>query len=129
MASDCGDLVRSCRCCDFSKTSKTFDEATDTHSNANCFAKIKESFADSILDAEEQIKAQENISYSDTGRVAVGNRDSVCESGGITRRWSRQKRQAERQSVAGCNRRLREGPAKSSPNPGRGTRVGKTKSD
>ena len=94
MASDCGDLVGSCRCCDFSKTSKTFDEATDTHSNANCFAKIKESFADSIPDAEEQIKAQENVSYSNTGGIAVGNRDSVRESDGIARSWSRKKRLA-----------------------------------
>ena len=76
------------------KTSKTLDETTDTHSNANCFAKIKESFADSIPDAEEQIKAQENVSYSNTGRIAVGNRNSVRESGGITRSWSRKKRLA-----------------------------------
>ena len=37
--------------------SKTPDEENDTHSNANCFAEIKEGFADSIPDAEEQIKA------------------------------------------------------------------------
>ena len=77
-----------------SQTSKTFDEETDTHSIANCFAETKESFADSIPDAEEQIKAQENVSYSNTGRIAVGNRDSVCESGRITRSWSRKKRLA-----------------------------------
>ena len=76
------------------KHRKHSDEESDAHSNANCFAKIKESFADSIPDAEEQIKAQENVSYSNTGRIAVGNRDSVCESGGITRSWSRKKRLA-----------------------------------
>ena len=74
--------------------SQTLEEETDTNSIANCFAKTKESFADSIPDAEEQIKAQENVSYSNTGRIAVGNRDSVCESGGITRSWSRKKRLA-----------------------------------
>ena len=70
------------------------EEENDTRSNANCFAKIKESFADSIPDAEEQVKTQENVSYSNTGRIAVGNRVSVRESGGITRRWSGKKRLA-----------------------------------
>ena len=74
--------------------SQTPEKENDTHSNANCFAKIKESFADSILNAEEQIKTQENVSYSNTGGITVGNRDSVCESGGIPRSWSRKKRLA-----------------------------------
>ena len=73
------------------KHRKHSTKQADTYSNANCFAKIKEGFADSIPDAEEQIKAQENVSYSNTGRIAVGNRDSVRESGGITRSWSRKK--------------------------------------
>ena len=70
------------------------EEETDTHSNANCFAKTKESFADSIAnpDAEEQIKAQKSISYSHTERIPVGNRDSVCESGGNTRSRLEEKR-------------------------------------
>ena len=72
--------------------SQTPEEKSDTHSN--CFAKIKESFADSIPDAEEQIKAEKSVSYSNTGGIAVGNRDSVRESGGITRSWSRKKRLA-----------------------------------
>src|SRR5258708_35856133 len=66
--------------------SQTPEEENDTRSKANCFAKIKESFADSIPDAEEQIKAQENVSHSHTGRIAIGDRDSVRESGGIRRR-------------------------------------------
>ena len=64
--------------------SQTPEEENDTHSNANCFAKIKESFADSIPDAEEQIKTQESLSYSDARGIAVGNRDPFCQSGGIT---------------------------------------------
>ena len=72
--------------------SQTPEEKSDTHSN--CFAKIKESFADSIPDAEEQIKAQENVSYFNAGRITVGNRDSVCQSRGITRSWSSEKRLA-----------------------------------
>ena len=62
-----------------SQTSKTLDEETDTYAIADCFAETKESFADSIPDAEEQIKAQENVSYSNTRGIAVGNRDSVRE--------------------------------------------------
>lgn len=74
--------------------SQTPEEENDTHSDANCFAKIKEGFADSILDAEEKIKTQESVSYSNTGGIAVGDTDSICESGGIRRRWSREKRLA-----------------------------------
>jgi hypothetical protein len=48
----------------------------------------------SIPNAEEQVKTQENVSYPNAGRIAVGNRDSVCESGGITRSWSRKERLA-----------------------------------
>ena len=113
MASNSGDLVRSGCCFAFRRRvvryknqedlrarsnaefiSQTPEEKSDAHSNANCFAKIKESFADSIPDAEEQVKTQENVSYSNTGGIAVGNRDSVRESGGITRSWSRKKRLA-----------------------------------
>jgi hypothetical protein len=72
--------------------SQTPEEKSDTHSN--CFAKIKEGFANSIPDAEDQIEAQENVSDSNTGGITVGNRDSVRESGGITRSWSREKRLA-----------------------------------
>src|SRR5215211_2518941 len=64
--------------------SQTPKEETDTNSVARDFCETKEGFADSIAnrDAEEQVKAQENVSYSNTGRIAVGNRDSVRESGG-----------------------------------------------
>jgi len=110
MASNSGDLVRSGCYCAFRRRvvrlknqedlrarsnaefiSQTPEEKSDAHSNANCFAKIKESFADSIPDAEEQIKAQESVSHSSTGGIAGGNRDSVRESGGITRSGSRKK--------------------------------------
>src|SRR5882724_5003716 len=76
--------------------SQTPKEETDTNSVARDFAETKESFADSIANrhAEEQVKTQENVSYSNTGRIAVGNRDSVCESRGIARSWSRKKRLA-----------------------------------
>jgi hypothetical protein len=37
---------------------------------------------------------QENVSHSNTGGIAVGDRDSVRESGGITRSWSRKERLA-----------------------------------
>ena len=76
------------------QTSKTLDEETDAYSIADCFCETKEGFADSIPDAEEQIKTQEDVSYSNTGRIAFGNGDSVRESGGITRTWSRKKRLA-----------------------------------
>jgi hypothetical protein len=110
MAFDSCDLVRSGCYCAFRRRvvrhknqenlrawsnaefiSKTPEEESDTHANANCFAKIKESFADSVPDAEEQIKAQESVSHSNTGGIASGNRDSVRESGGITRSGSRKK--------------------------------------
>ena len=71
--------------------SQTPKEETDTNSVARDFAETKESFADSIHDAEEQIKTQENVSYSNAGRIAAGYRDSVCDSGGITRSWSSKK--------------------------------------
>ena len=74
--------------------SQTPEEENDTYSNANCFAKIKESFADSVPDAEEQIKTQKSVSYSNAQRIAVGNRDSVLNSGGISRSWSRKERLA-----------------------------------
>ncbi len=76
--------------------SQTPKKETDTNSVARDFAETKESFSESIAipDAEEQIKTQENVSYSNTGRIAVGNRDSVPDSGGITRSWSRKKRLA-----------------------------------
>ena len=71
------------------QTSKTLDEEADAYAVADCFAPAKGSNAYS--DAEKQIKAQESFSYSSPGRIAVGNRDSVCESAGITRRGSRKK--------------------------------------
>jgi len=76
--------------------SQTPKEETDTNSVARDFAETKESFSESIAnrDAEEQIKAQESVSHSNTRRIAVGNRDSVRESGGITRSRSRKKRLA-----------------------------------
>ncbi|PYK33955.1 MAG: hypothetical protein DME58_03555, partial [Verrucomicrobia bacterium] len=76
------------------QTSKTFDEETDAYALAYCFCERKESFADSIPDAEEQVKTQENVSYSNTGRIAVGNGNPACASGGITRSWSRKERLA-----------------------------------
>src|SRR6476660_8852616 len=108
MDSDSCDLVRSRSCCAFSgrlarhkdqksfraiahTDSQTSKEKTDTNSIATDFAETKESFSESIAnrDAQEQIKAQKSVSYSNAGRIAVGNRDPVCESGGITRSWSR----------------------------------------
>jgi hypothetical protein len=74
--------------------SQTPKEETDTNSVARDFAETKESFADSIPDAEDQIKTQERVSYSNTGRIAVAHRDSVCDSGRITRSCSRTKRLA-----------------------------------
>jgi sensor histidine kinase regulating citrate/malate metabolism len=76
--------------------SQTPKEETDTNSVARDFAETKESFSESIANrhAEEQIKAQESISHSNTGRITVGNRDSVRESHGNTRSWSRKKRLA-----------------------------------
>ena len=78
-------------CSDAEFISQTPEEESDTDSNANCFAKIKGNFADSIPDAEGQIKTQESVSHSNTGGIAGGNRDSVRESGGITRSESRKK--------------------------------------
>ncbi len=73
--------------------SQTPKEETDTNSVARDFAETKESFSESIAipDAEKQIKAQKSISHSNTERIAVGDRDSVCESRGIARSWSRKK--------------------------------------
>jgi len=82
--------------------SQTPKEETDTNSVARDFAETKESFSESITnrDAQEQIKAQKNISYSNTERIAVGDRDSVCESGGTNRCCSRKKGLAERVTFA-----------------------------
>jgi hypothetical protein len=119
MDSDSCDLVRSRSCCAFSgrlarhkdqksfraiahTDSQTSKEKTDTNSVARDFAETKESFSESIAnrDAQEQIKAQKNISYSNTERIAVGDRDSVCESGGTNRSCSREKGLAERVTFA-----------------------------
>ena len=110
--------------------SQTPKEETDTNSIARDFAETKESFSDSIAipDAEKQIKAQKSISYSNTERIALGNRDSVSESGGTNRSCSRKKGLAQRFTVAGPNCRLRQRSAKSSPNPGRRPRADKAKS-
>ena len=70
------------------------DVVGDAYAIAYCFAKTQESFADSNPDGEEQIKTQESVSYSNTRRIAFGNRDSVPESGGIPRSWARKKRLA-----------------------------------
>jgi len=77
--------------------SQTPKEESDTNSVARDFAETKESFSESIAipDTEKQIKAQESISYSNTERIAVGNRDAVCKSGGNTRTGSRKKGLAE----------------------------------
>jgi hypothetical protein len=82
--------------------SQTPKEETDTNSVARDFAETKESFSDSIAngDAEKQIKAQKSISHSNARRIAVCNRDSVCESGGISRTGSRKKGLAERFTFA-----------------------------
>jgi hypothetical protein len=76
--------------------SQTPEKETDTNSDARDFGEAKESFSEPIAnrDAEEQVKTQENVSYSNTGRITVGNRYSVRESGGITRSCSREKRLA-----------------------------------
>ena len=76
--------------------SQTPKEETDSNSVVRHFAETKESFSESIAnrDAQEQVKTQESVSHSNTGRIAVGNRDSVRESGGITRSRSRKKRLA-----------------------------------
>ena len=78
--------------------SQTSKEESDTNSVARDFAETKESFSESIAipDAEKQIKAQESISYSNTERVPVGDRDAVCESDGNNRSGSREKGLAER---------------------------------
>jgi hypothetical protein len=80
--------------------SQTPKEDTDTNSVARDFFEAKESFADSIPDAEKQIKAQKSVSYSNTERIAVGDRDSICESGGTNRSCSRKKGLAERFTFA-----------------------------
>ena len=41
-----------------SQTSKTLDEEADTYAIASCLCQTKESFADSIPDAEKQVEAQ-----------------------------------------------------------------------
>jgi hypothetical protein len=66
--------------------SQTPKEETDTNTVARDFAETKEGFFESIAnrDAEEQIKTQESVSYSNTGGIAVGDRDSVGESRGNT---------------------------------------------
>jgi hypothetical protein len=76
--------------------SQTPEEEIDTHSSAREFAKTKENFSHSVSepDVEEQIKTQESVSYSSTGGIAVGYRDSLCECDPITRSWSRKKRLA-----------------------------------
>jgi hypothetical protein len=101
MASDNCDLVWRCVCSASSSRvlrhkgqksfravanteSQTPEEEIDTYSRAREFAKTKENFANSISDAKEQIKTQERVSYSNTGRIAVGYRDAVCDSGRIT---------------------------------------------
>ena len=50
-----------------SQTSKTLDEEATPTPSPTASPKSKESFADSIPDAEEQIKTQESVSYSNTG--------------------------------------------------------------
>jgi hypothetical protein len=119
MDSDSCDLVRSRSCCAFSRgiarykdqksfrsiaytDSQTPKEESDADPIASHLAETKESFSESIAnrDAQEQVKAQENVSYSNTGRIAVGNRDSVCESSGNTGTCSRKKGLAERFTFA-----------------------------
>ena len=92
------------------KTSEDFTEESVAYAYAYGFAEKKESFSESIAnrDAQEQIKAQKSISYSNTERIALGNRDSICQSSGNTRTCSRNEGMAERLSFAGSNRRLRE---------------------
>jgi len=82
--------------------SKTSKEESDAHTSAGEFAETKESFTDSVADrdAEEQIETQKRLSYSDTGRITVSNRNPVCESDGITRSWSRKERLAKCESFA-----------------------------
>jgi hypothetical protein len=66
--------------------SKTPKEERDTNSVARYFAETKESVSESVANrhAQEQVKTKESVSYSNTGRITVGNRDSVCESRGNT---------------------------------------------
>ena len=93
-------LIRGCRClvcgrrivrqkdqesfgarsnaCSITQTSKRLDEEADAYAITDCFCETKEGFADSLPDAEEQVKTQENVSYSNTGRIAVRDRNSVC---------------------------------------------------
>jgi len=63
--------------------SQTSKEESDTHSIANARTKTKESFADSISesDTEDEIKAQESISYTHTERISRCNRDTVAQCG------------------------------------------------
>jgi hypothetical protein len=63
--------------------SQTSKEESDTHSIANARTKTKESFADSISesDTEDEIKAQESISYTHTERISRCNGDTVAQCG------------------------------------------------
>ncbi|PYJ45218.1 MAG: hypothetical protein DME80_03570 [Verrucomicrobia bacterium] len=82
--------------------SQTSEEEIDTYSSAREFAETKESFSESIADrdVEEQIEAQENISYSNTERVTICDRNSVAQSGGNTGTCTREERLAERDTFA-----------------------------
>ena len=82
------------------ETSEEFSKKSVAYAIAYCFCKAKESFADSVPDAKEQVKAQESVSYSDTNRVTVGDRNSVCQSRGNTGTCSRKEGVAERLAIA-----------------------------
>jgi hypothetical protein len=90
------------------ETSEEFSKESVAYAIAYCFFETKENFADSIPDAEEQIKTQKGISYSNTERIALGNRDSICQSSGNIGTCSRKEGVAERLPFPGPNRRLRE---------------------
>ena len=78
--------------------SQTPEEENDAYSIAYAFAKTKESFAES--DAQGQIEAEENISYCNSERVTICDRNSVTQSGGNTRTCTREERLAERLTIA-----------------------------
>jgi hypothetical protein len=74
--------------------SQTPEEEIDAHSIARDFAETKESWSIADGDAQEQIQTQKSIPYSNTDRIAVGNRDSFSQCGGNTRTCSRKERLA-----------------------------------
>jgi hypothetical protein len=82
------------------QTSKTLDEEGDTYAIACCFCRTKKSYADSISDAEKQIKTQKDVSYSNTNRVTVRDRNAVCQSRGNAGTCSGKEGLAERFTVA-----------------------------